>query len=457
MNEILLIAFVVVVAISVAVFMVLKKLSTIENATSINDKNQELERYITKLNTDLEYLTKENQRTKLELTLSQEQLNHKETQLLRALDAEKNALITKASLSEENKTLKNAYNSLEITLSQLREQIAKDFEQLKNLAIHELEKKANESLKEISKDSVVAPLQDKFKELQINIEALKDQTKLINHNSENLNQQANNLALALTKDSKKRGDFGEIILANILESVGLTEHISYIEQEQIKINDKRLIPDVIINLPHDRAVIVDSKNIMKIYYDSVEQQQDKTKTIISIIKSTFKDLSNKNYIESLSEFTNKNVFAYVIMFIPNNAVFDIIIEENNRTEGALFKEAYQQNVFIAGPSTLLLLLSMIEKAWETYLVEERAENILLLASEIADKIRLTIERVALLGNTIGRASTQYNDIVKSLDNGTNSSLLGKLEKINQLSGAREINQTLPDISDSVRYPSSYNS
>ncbi|MDD3267397.1 MAG: DNA recombination protein RmuC [Burkholderiales bacterium] len=453
-SEILVITAVIIVILLSVAFIIIKKLSTINTSQQLAIANKELELSLTRLNSDLEYTNKENYKLKSDINILEQSNTRKESQLSEAFINEKNALFEKASLLEENKHLKDAYGKLESTLGQLRKQISEDFEQLKNIAIHELEKKANESLKEISKDNVVTPLQDKFKELQLNIDALKIETKLINHNSENLNQQANNLATALTRDSKKRGDFGEIILANILESVGLSEHISYIEQEQLKLNDKKIIPDVIINLPHDRAVIVDSKNIMKLYYDSIEQQQDKTKAIISAIRTTFKDLSSKNYAESLADITGKNVFAYVIMFIPNGAVFDIVVEENNRLQGNLFKEAYQNNIFIAGPSTLLLLLSMIEKAWETYLVEERAESILVLASEISDKIRLTIERIALLGSSINKASTQYNEVIKSLDNGTNSSLINKLEKITQLSLAKELPNELVEVSADVRYPSS---
>lgn len=453
-SEILIITAVIIVILLSIAFIIIKKLSIINTSQQLAVANKELELSITKLNIDLEYANKENYKLKSDITTLEQANSRKESQLSEAFINEKNTLFEKASLTEENKYLKDAYGKLETTLAQLRKQISEDFEQLKNIAIHELEKKANESLKEISKDNVVIPLQDKFKELQSNIDALKIETKLINHNSENLNQQANNLATALTRDSKKRGDFGEVILANILESVGLSEHISYIEQEQLKINDKKIIPDVIINLPHDRAVIVDSKNIMKLYYDSIEQQQDKTKAIMNAIRTTFKDLSSKNYAASLEEITGKNVFAYVIMFIPNSAVFDLIVEENNRLQGNLFKEAYQNNIFIAGPSTLLLLLSMIEKAWETYLVEERAENILALASEISDKIRLTIERIAVLGKSIKNASRDYNSVITSLDNGRNDSLVNKLEKITLLSGAKELPSELAEVSDDIRYPSS---
>ncbi|MBX9867790.1 MAG: DNA recombination protein RmuC [Burkholderiales bacterium] len=361
----------------------------------------------------------------------------------------------KSRLEVENEHLKLAYQQLEKLLVELKIQMNSEFSNLKNLAINELKERADNSLRDISKENVVLPLQEYLKDLQLKINELTLETKVINRNSADLNLQAQNLALALTKDSKKKGEFGEMILANILESVGLQQHVSYTEQAQITLNDKRLIPDVIINLPHNRAVVVDSKNIIQRYYESIVNQEDKSKAILDAIKLTIKSLSNKDYLQAVEQAIGKAVFDYAIMFIPNEGLFSLIIEEDQKLSGALLRDAYKQRIFIAGPSTLLVLLGMIERAWETYQVEERAEEIIRLAIELTDKFKISLQKIADLGNTIRQTGTKYDEVIKSLDNGTAGSAIAKLDKLALLSGEKRQLARIVEVGQiTTRLPSS---
>ena len=361
----------------------------------------------------------------------------------------------KSRLEVENEHLKLAYQQLEKLLVELKIQMNSEFSNLKNLAINELKERADNSLRDISKENVVLPLQEYLKDLQLKINELTMETKVINRNSADLNLQAQNLSLALTKDSKKKGEFGEMILANILESVGLQQHVSYTEQAQITLNDKRLIPDVIINLPHNRAVVVDSKNIIQRYYESIVNQEDKSKAILDAIKLTIKSLSNKDYLQAVEQAIGKAVFDYAIMFIPNEGLFSLIIEEDQKLSGALLRDAYKQRIFIAGPSTLLVLLGMIERAWETYQVEERAEEIVRLAVELTDKFKISLQKIADLGNTIRQTGTKYDEVIKSLDNGTAGSAIAKLDKLALLSGEKRQLARIVEVGQiTTRLPSS---
>lgn len=405
------------------------------------------------------YLQRELEHARLDLTHLKEQ-NKQEQERFQELQLVNNQLLAeKLSLAAENQHLSTAYDKLDTMLIELRKQMSNDFEQLKLLAINELEQRANQSLKDASKEGVVIPLQESFRDLLQKINELAVETKVINRNSSELHQEARNLAMALTKDSKKKGDFGELVLSNILESVGLQEHISYLEQLQVKHLENKIIPDVIINLPHNRAVIVDSKNIMQYYYQGIVEQADTSKLMLDAVRATLKNLSSKNYAEILEQTLNKNVFAYVIMFIPNESLFSHILEEDQRLNGTLLREAYQQKIFLAGPSTLLVLLGIIKETWDSYQIEERAELILKLAQEIAEKIQTSIHRIAELGAGIKKTTHQYNEIIKSLDNGTSSSMVGKLERLVQLSGSKNNDNLKPlEFLDelSLRMPSSEN-
>lgn len=435
---IVLVAF--VIALAIMAWLMIKRLNIIKISQQSLDElradYQNLQLKLLASQNHGEYIKRELERATAELSKLQQQ-SELEKERFQEIQVVNNQLLAeKLSLAAENNHLSSAYDKLDTMLIDLRKQMTHDFEQLKLLALNELEQKANQSLKDASKEGVVIPLQESFRDLLQKINDLAVETKIINHNSTELHKEARNLALALTKDSKKKGDFGELILTNILESVGLQEHVSYLEQLQIKHQEGKIIPDVVVNLPHNRAVVIDSKNIMQYYYQGVANGEDTRKIMLDAVRATLKNLSSKNYAEILENSLSKSVFAYVIMFIPNESLFSFILEEDQRMNGSLLREAYQQKIFLAGPSTLLVLLGIIKETWDSYQVEARAELILKLAQEIADKIQITIERIGELGNGIRKTTHQYNEIIKSLDNGTSSSVIGKLERLVNLSGVK---------------------
>lgn len=435
---IVLVAF--VIALAIMAWLMIKRLNIIKISQQSLDElradYQSLQLKLLASQNHGEYIKRELERATADLSKLQQQ-SELEKERFQEIQVVNNQLLAeKLSLAAENNHLSSAYDKLDTMLIDLRKQMTHDFEQLKLLALNELEQKANQSLKDASKEGVVIPLQESFRDLLQKINDLAVETKIINHNSTELHKEARNLALALTKDSKKKGDFGELILTNILESVGLQEHISYLEQLQIKHQEGKIIPDVVVNLPHNRAVVIDSKNIMQYYYQGVANGEDTRKIMLDAVRATLKNLSSKNYAEILENSLSKSVFAYVIMFIPNESLFSFILEEDQRMNGSLLREAYQQKIFLAGPSTLLVLLGIIKETWDSYQVEARAELILKLAQEIADKIQITIERIGELGNGIRKTTHQYNEIIKSLDNGTSSSMIGKLERLVNLSGVK---------------------
>ncbi|MEN9946613.1 MAG: hypothetical protein RLZZ293_999 [Pseudomonadota bacterium] len=421
----------------------LRKLS--QDTMQYNELQNNLSNYA-KLTSNYEYIQKDHAKQQSEinrLTKENEKLRD-ETKSL-------------ALLEVENMNLKSSYKQLQQLLDELKQDISSNFNNLKNIAINELKECADTSLRSISKENVVLPLENHFKDLQLKINELTQETKLINRTSNDLNLQARNLALALTKDSKKKGDFGEMILTNILESVGLKQHICYTEQTQLNLSDsKRLIPDVIVNLPHNRAVVIDSKNIVQLYYESIDNQQDKNKSILNALKSTIKNLSDKNYLGAVKKvMNNRSVFDYVIMFIPNEGLFNLVIEEDQNLEGGLLREAYQQNIFITGPSTLLVLLSIIERSWETYQIEERTDEIIKLSVDLVEKFKISLKRINELGSCIRQTGKKYDEVITSLDNGRGESAIAKLDKLVQLSGNKNKLPTLELLGEvSSRQPNS---
>jgi DNA recombination protein RmuC len=346
------------------------------------------------------------------------------------LTQERNVLLVQTErFVVENTSLKQAYTQLEQTLTKLRQDLNQEFTSLKNQAINTLKIEAGSSLRSIGKDELVAPLDKALRQLQNDILALQAETKAMNLSSTGLNLTAQNLADALIKDSKKKGDFGELILANILESVGLQDKISYLEQEQVKYEGDRHIPDMVINLPDNRALIIDSKNLIGAHYEGIMKNEDTSANIHKALERAINDLASKKYVVALEHKLGKQVFEYIVLFIPNEGLFNQILQQEYQTANNLVDWAYRQKIILAGPSTLLLLVAIIDKMWRTSETNERAELIIKLANDLCIKLKTTLENVAKLGNNLKASVNSYNDLIGSFDNGETRSAMSKLGQL----------------------------
>ena len=349
-------------------------------------------------------------------------------------------------LITENQNLKHAYTSLEQLLTELKEQLTKEFHNIKTQALLELQNKASETLGTIGRTNVVEPLAAKLRELDTRIIELRKETQDINLKSNSLSEQAGNLAQALIRDSQKKGEFGEMILANILEFAGLKERVNFIEQAHIttqNTNGKNLRADCLINLPDGRGLIIDSKNIIGEYYTAINNNEDRNKAIRSSITTTIKLFADKEYISEMERITGHNLFDYMIMFIPNEGLFNLIVEmDAKQDERGLLWLAYSQKVIIAGPSTILPILAIIDRMWQSHQIEEKAAEIVKTAVQMIDQLRITLERMTTLGNSIDKVAENYNQVVTSFANGTNGSFVGKFIQLTNYKREIDISQPI---------------
>lgn len=424
----------VLAVIIIALVIFYKKLDIV--SVNNNDLIFQVNELTTKLalsNREIEFLNEQKQQlsnelAKLKQNFSQIQVREQD------LYEEKLKLTNECTrLSSENSNLKAAYTNLEELLGKLRLDLNQEFAVIKERAIFELQNKANESLSFIGKQNIVEPLDKRLRELDEKIIELKKETRDVSTKSANLSEQANNLAQALIRDSQKKGEFGEMILANILEHAGLKDKISYFEQEHItSLNpeSRNLRPDYIIRLPDKRGVVIDSKNIVGEYYRKIIDNTDKIKAVSDAINVTVKNLASKQYIDEVSRLTGWNIFEYLIMFIPNEGIFNLIVEQDSKEDGrGIIWSAYAKKIIIAGPSTILPLLAMIERMWQNHEIEAKILHILKLAYDLSDQFRITLERMTTLGNSINKVAANYDEVVKSFANGTNSCAIGKLSQL----------------------------
>lgn len=288
---------------------------------------------------------------------------------------------TTKKFTDKNKT------DMEILLNPLREQI-KDFE-----------KKVTDTHTEASKDRA---------SLQVHIENLKNL-------GEQMSREAVNLTTALKGESQTQGAWGEIVLEKALEMSGLSEGREYHSQPSYRGGDgNTLRPDVIVHLPEGKDVVIDSKVSLTAYErymscENEEERKDFLRQHVHSFRNHIRELSSKAY-EDIPEITSLN---YVLMFVPLESAFMLAIE----TERDLYSEAFEKNVIIVCPSTLLATLRTIHSIWQFEYQNANAREIAESAGRMYDKFVTFTEHLEEVGKRIGQSDQAYQKAMNSLRDG----------------------------------------
>ena len=233
--------------------------------------------------------------------------------------------------------------------------------------------------------------------------------------NETLAQEALNLTNALKGENKTQGNWGELVLENILEQSGLRKGVEYELQATLKSNEgKTYRPDVIIHMPQNRDIVVDSKVSLTAYerFVNAEEPQEKAKALkehIASISSHIKELSAKNY----EKLEGINTLDFVLLFMPIEGAFLLALEQ----DGEFFKRAYENNILVVSPSTLLVTLRTIEHIWRTQRQEEHAKKIAAEAEAMYDKLVLFVEEMKHIGTHLQKTQDSYDKAMNRLSTG----------------------------------------
>ena len=188
-----------------------------------------------------------------------------------------------------------------------------------------------------------------------------------------IGKQADNLATALRSNNKTVGNWGEVVLLNLLEGMGLGEGEDFVKQEAIKDVDgkavlsddggRRLIPDIVLFLPENKAVVIDSKVSLNGYLDYCNSMDDAGRAAAlashrQSVEKHVRELSDKNYSQYIRQ-TGRDSLDYVVMFVPNEGAFQLYYQ-NFRED---WHRAFDKRVIIAGESNLFAMLKIIENTW----------------------------------------------------------------------------------------------
>lgn len=359
-------------------------------------------------------------------------------------------------LSDENISLIKDKSALETKLSFLKEKLEisqiKDKQnqetlqaQFKLLAESILEDKSKKFTvqNQVNIESVLKPLSERIEKFERailetnrdNIErsaSLKAEVQRLAELSVKVNQEAENLSKAIKGDVKAQGSWGEFILENVLEKSGLTKDSEYVIQPVLKNEEGRPSrPDVVVNLPDKKHIVIDSKvsllNYEK-YFNAVtleEQQEELSKHLLSI-KNHLKVLTKKSY-QALYEL---NSLDFVLMFIPIESAFGLAIKQ----EPEIFNHAYEQNIIIVSPSTLFATLRTIRNIWQNEYSNKYSHEIARQSGEMYNKFHDFILDMKKIKVSLDRAQEAQDDAMKKLSDG-NGNLIRRAERI-KLLGAK---------------------
>ena len=352
-------------------------------------------------------------------------------------------------------TLKSVNNNLTEKLEVQKT----DIELLQKRLTAEFENIAHKILKERTDDFTVAnhknineilnPLKEKIQLFEQKIDdtyekelrdklSLREEVRKLTELNARVSEEANNLTKALKGDIKKQGNWGEIILERVLERSGLTKGREYEREEVIEGADSSVQrPDVIIHLPDNKHIVVDSK-VSLVAYERFVSAENEERQLISLkehvnsIRNHVKLLSDKNYQQA----HNINTPDFVLMFIPIEASFSVAVQD----DGELFAYAWERKIVIVSPTTLLATLRTISSIWKQENQTRNAQEIARLSGALYDKFIGFTEDMLRIKTNIDRASASYDDAIKKMKDGSGN-IIRTAEKIKEL-GAKTGNKSL---------------
>nr|WP_321277669.1 DNA recombination protein RmuC [uncultured Vibrio sp.] len=247
--------------------------------------------------------------------------------------------------------------------------------------------------------------------------------------NEQMTREAVNLTQALKGDNKQQGNWGEVVLARVLAESGLREGHEY--QTQVNLQNeagKRYQPDVIVHLPQNKQVVVDSKMALVAFerYFNAETDAERDQALnahLVALRAHIKGLSMKDYhklkgIQSLD---------YVLMFIPVEPAFQVAIQ----ADPSLVKDAMEQNIILVSPTTLLVALRTIDNLWRNERQNENAKLIAQRATKLYDKLRLFVDDMQGLGGALDKANQTYQGAMNKLATGRGN-VIRQAESFKQL-------------------------
>ena len=381
------------------------------------------------------------------------------------LSSQKNENFEEKSLSKIDK-LEDALREAKIEVATLQERL-RSLEAGKSEMSKEFKLMASEALKQQSEDLknqlkesnssqlslVLTPFKEKLEQFGKNVQEthekgqkerieLKSEVNKLVEQNENLKNEANQLTKALRGDVKMQGNWGEMVLEKLLERTGLTKGREYTVQESVTNEEgKRYQPDVVLHLPDEKNIIIDSKVSLVAYErfvnaESVENQSKALKDHLISIKNHIKGLSEKNY---------QNLYGvsldFVILFVPIEGAYSVALQ----AEPGLYQEAFDKNIAMVSATSLWSTLRTVGTLWRQERQNANVQEIIRQASDLYDKFVGFSEELVKVGNQMDTAKRSYENSMKILSEGKGN-LVRRTENLRVLGlkNSKTVNTNLVD-------------
>ena len=385
--------------------------------SALEERERQLGRSLEALGTELQQVRGQNQELQLEKERMGQELVRRESQI--------------ANLQEKQEEQKRQ-------LEELQQTFAKEFENLANKILDEKSVKFTEQNQKNIRN-ILQPLQERIQLFEKKVEetrkenygihqALREQLMNLQNQNLRITQEAENLTRALKGDSKMQGNWGEMVLERVLEKSGLEKDREYSVQQSFTREDgSRVMPDVIINLPNGNKMVVDSKVSLTDYerYVNAEETQREAflKEHVNSLRRHVEQLSAKKY-EDLYEMESPD---FVLMFVPIETAFSIAINYDND----LYNKAFERNIVIVTPSTLLATLRTIDSMWSNEKQRRNAVEIARQAGALYDKFEGFVTDLTRVGKRMDEAKDEYRGAMNKLVEGRGN-ILTSIEKLKKM-------------------------
>jgi DNA recombination protein RmuC len=327
-------------------------------------------------------------------------------------------------------------------LSESREQMTLEFKSIANEILEEKSRKFTVSNRE-SIAEILKPLNEKIQHFEKKVEetydreskerfSLAKEIRSLQELNTRISADAVNLTNALKGESKTQGTWGEVILESILEKSGLVKGREYQTQVSLKADDgSRAQPDVIVHMPENKHIIIDAKVSLKAYEalcseDDPLRREELLKQHVQSLRSHVKNLSSKDYQNLMT----LNSLDFVLLFMPVEAAFSVAVQQ----DGELFTSAFEKNIILVGPSTLLATLRTIQNIWRYEHQSQNAIEIANRAGALYDKFVAFVVDLEEIGSRIEATQKSYDKAHNKLISGKGN-LVTRIEKL-KLLGAR---------------------
>ena len=324
-------------------------------------------------------------------------------------------------------------------LNLLQQKFTKDFELVANKILEEKTQKFTDQNRQ-SLDVILNPLKEKIKDFEDKVQKvydteaaernmLKGEIKQLMSLNQQMHVDTQNLTKALKGDTKTQGNWGEFILENILEKSGLVKDSEYKTQASITTEDgKRYQPDVLINLPDGKCLIIDSKVSLVAYERFVSSDDDAVRLLA--VKEHVQSL--RNHIKGLSDKNYQNLYGvksldFVLLFMPIEPAFALAVQN----DAQLFNDAFERNIVIVSPSTLLATLRTVANIWRQEYQNKNAVDIANKAGDMYDKFVGFVDDLISLGNKMRDSQKAYESAMNKLHQGTGN-LVKRSEDLKKL-------------------------